>query len=886
MSALQPNGISPNNRTGERPCPHCSKPCSDASQYCPSCGFPVGTVLSRGGDKFIGTTLPAGYHILELIGVGGMGRVYRAEQSVLGRTVAVKIIHPQLLADDNSAVRFLTEARAASQLNHPNSISVFDFGRTDDGQPYLVMELLRGRDLAQVVHEEAPLLVPRIVDVLRQVLAALGEAHDLGIVHRDLKPENIILQPLRRGGDFVKVVDFGLAKLRADVPGTGVTSPGIVCGTPDYMAPEQGRGDHIDGRSDLYALGVMLFQLLTGRLPFEGETPTQVVMMHLSVPAPDPRQIAPRRDISAAMADVVKKALAKSAADRFQDAHEFSEALGRALDTQSNAVEIKTPVEALAPSLVAGETTICEACSYRVPVARYCCECSAPLPQERSLQFPPPFVGRRDDLQFLASRRPTGSSVLAARIVGEPGAGKSRLLEEFAQSMSSQGDHIINVEPDAHGARVAYSGLSSAIRALARLTPAVIEAEEFVDASSDARRGLHEIFRGPQRGDSRSPMERRHCLASALRWALVRGAARGPGLPVLLLDDLERMDGPSLHAFSDVLGDPPPVGALIVGAHAIGFDAGWGAERTVARRIEGLTPSDVRPLLSATALVPLREATLPLYLDQALRFQFEGGTEAPERLGDLIAQRLVTLDADARRVLQGLAILGFGAAISTVAELVQVDGIETAVNALLGRGMITVSAGCATFSHPLLRQLSLAGIPIEARRQLHRRALRIEDKKRGPLEVRAEHAYHCQEAFQALLLLEQVADRATAVGDTQAEVLALRRGLEVARREIARGELDDPMRAVLIFSRKLGASLTRAGDFADADGILQEALDLAGPTSPDRAKILGALAHVSYGRKRYEEALTRLKSAIAAAKAAGATDLESGLEETRRAWAP
>ena len=143
-----------------------------------------------------------------------MGRVYRAEQSALGRTVAVKIIHPHLLSDENSALRFMTEARAASQLNHPNSVSVFDFGRTDDGQPYLVMEFLRGKDLARVAYEEGPLPFGRIVDVLRQVLAALGEAHDLGIVHRDLKPENVILEPLRRGGDFVKVVDFGLAKLR------------------------------------------------------------------------------------------------------------------------------------------------------------------------------------------------------------------------------------------------------------------------------------------------------------------------------------------------------------------------------------------------------------------------------------------------------------------------------------------------------------------------------------------------------------------------------------------------------------------------------------------------------------------------------------------------
>ena len=262
-------------------------------------------------DKFIGKTLPGGHHILDLISVGGMGRVYRAQQSALGRTVAVKIIHPHLLSDENSALRFMTEARAASQLNHPNSVSVFDFGRTEDGQPYLVMEFLRGKDLARVAYEEGPLPFARIVECLRQVLAALSEAHDLGIVHRDLKPENIILEPLRRGGDFVKVVDFGLAKLRADAQAPSVTSPGIVCGTPDYMAPEQGRGDAIDGRSDLYSVGVILFQLLTGRLPYEADSPTHVVMMHLTIPVPDPRQVAP---IAVAKAQIEQSPVCSTAA--------------------------------------------------------------------------------------------------------------------------------------------------------------------------------------------------------------------------------------------------------------------------------------------------------------------------------------------------------------------------------------------------------------------------------------------------------------------------------------------------------------------------------------------------------------------------------------------
>src|SRR5579863_1239836 len=197
-----------------RLCPQCGTACDATHKFCPACGFPIGKVAASADDPLIGRTLPGGFLILELIGIGGMGRVYRAEQTTLGRTVAVKIIHPHLVGEENAAARFITEARAASRLNHPNSVGIIDFGKTADGQLYLVMEYLRGRDLARVTYEDGALPFRRIVSVMRQVLAALAEAHHLGIIHRDLKPENVILEPMRSGGDFVKVVDFGLAKMR------------------------------------------------------------------------------------------------------------------------------------------------------------------------------------------------------------------------------------------------------------------------------------------------------------------------------------------------------------------------------------------------------------------------------------------------------------------------------------------------------------------------------------------------------------------------------------------------------------------------------------------------------------------------------------------------
>src|SRR5271166_6308583 len=213
-------------------CPKCASLCPEEHDYCVSCGAEVAAALGRGDtDPLIGETFPGGYRVTHLVGVGGMGRVYCAEQVALGRTVAVKVVHPQLAGDELAAGRFLNEARAASRLSHPNSVAIFDFGQTDDGQPYIVMEYLRGRDLGQIAATEGPLPLKRVADVLRQTLAALEEAHALGIVHRDLKPDNIVLEPLRSGVDFVKVVDFGLAKILAETPtfaGGALTRPGLV----------------------------------------------------------------------------------------------------------------------------------------------------------------------------------------------------------------------------------------------------------------------------------------------------------------------------------------------------------------------------------------------------------------------------------------------------------------------------------------------------------------------------------------------------------------------------------------------------------------------------------------------------------------------------------
>jgi serine/threonine protein kinase len=807
------------------------------------------------GDKLVGQTLPGGYQILDLLSVGGMGRVYRAEQRALGRTVAVKVIHPHLLCDENSIVRFMTEARAASQLNHPNSVSVFDFGKTEDGQPYLVMEFLRGKDLARVSYEQGPLPFKRIVDVLQQVLRALSEAHDLEIVHRDLKPENIILEPLRRGGDFVKVVDFGLAKLKADASTPNVTMPGIVCGTPDYMAPEQGRGDPIDGRSDLYGVGVVLFQLLTGRLPFESENPTQVVLMHLSAPVPDPTEIAPERNIPAPLVRVVQKALEKNAGDRYQDALEFSNALEAAM------LEIQNASQAQLTSLRPGGAVECPACLANVPAARFCCDCGERLPSKEDRpsklapalpQLPLRLYAREEDLDWLERGRLDDAALLSAyRLVGDAGMGKTRLLKEFLERATAEGDLVVEASPDPYGAEVAFHTLRQAISGLTGVRAAPGSRQKWREAGDEEQRGLTEIFGSGDAPRSIPPSQRREDIYLAFRWALDRAVARSRGSRVILaVEDLERVDTASLGAFRDALRNYRASRPLLfVATHSSIFDPDWGPSSpsrtlsglpaSVLSRIMGNRPSAERLSIEELA----KRAVSPLYVDQVIRFLTEGGSEPPSRLADLIAHRLGTLKPAARQVLQALAVLGDRAEIESLSAVLGEDVDIDASLELVGEGdMIERSGQQVSLRHPLFREVILLATPAGVRIELHRRTIRLFDKQGAPIEARAMHAFHSQESLEALLLLEQIAERAMLRGDEPAAVNALRRGLDLSRRELYRGELDDPMRAMAIFGRKLGDALTQAGNFADAEGVLREALDMTGPTGTDRAQILASLA--------------------------------------------
>jgi tRNA A-37 threonylcarbamoyl transferase component Bud32 len=267
------------------------------------------------------------YRITAKLGEGGMGMVFRAEHPVIGRRAALKAIHPEFAVSAEVISRFVYEAKAISQIGHEHIVDVTDFGRTPEGDFYFIMEYLSGEALAEGIHRDAPMEPGRALAIAAQIADALGASHAHGIVHRDLKPENVFLISRAGTRDFVKVLDFGLAKLVNGDPMTArETSAGMIMGTPYYMAPEQCEGRaQVDHRADIYALGVMLFEMVTGKVPFGGDSSGEILLKQVSMRAPAARALVP--DLPEALDVLLHRALAKNPDDRFQSMEEFRAAL-------------------------------------------------------------------------------------------------------------------------------------------------------------------------------------------------------------------------------------------------------------------------------------------------------------------------------------------------------------------------------------------------------------------------------------------------------------------------------------------------------------------------------------------------------------------------------
>ena len=326
---VQPGAVAPVAR-----CPVCLVPASPSDAYCSRCGAALLANAAPERDPLLGAVIDARYRVMERLGQGGMGAVYLAEHVGIGKRVAVKVLRAHLRTQPELVRRFRREALVVSKLTDAHTITVFDFGIWE-GLIYFVMEYLRGEDLGKVLEREGRLEPARALTIAHQICSSLSEAHTAGLVHRDLKPENVFLLRTSNGEEWVKVLDFGLAKTVRENPdladprgdATFQTAHGALLGTPYYMAPEQVKGDPVDGRTDLYALGALIYRMMTGDYPHTGRTPMQVLESHLSGIVRPVTETAPGVRVPEGAETLVRRMLAREQIDRPGTAGEVAEAL-------------------------------------------------------------------------------------------------------------------------------------------------------------------------------------------------------------------------------------------------------------------------------------------------------------------------------------------------------------------------------------------------------------------------------------------------------------------------------------------------------------------------------------------------------------------------------
>jgi serine/threonine-protein kinase len=880
------------------------------------------------GDKFV---------LRELIGTGATGHVFRADQTTLGRTVAVKVLRDHLASDPEVVRRFHDEALAASRLNHPNTVAVIDYGQTDDGRLYIVMEYLRGRTLTQLLRGEPRVSLSRAVALASQVLDALEEAHAAGVVHADLKSDNIMVEPLRTGNDLVKVVDFGIARIMERELERAITSDGspspsseprAICGTPEYMAPEVILGAELTGAADQYGAAIVLYELLTGVTPFAGGGTLEVLTRQLRELPPPIIERRPDLKVPPAFEDALRRALSKAPEDRFPGVAELRAALQAAVSIRPT-VGIPQDSELF---------RVCPACAARNPSRfKFCPECgeridglgAAPAlpdpitgglkplggdPRTETLRwappvpelFPLPLIGRGEELSTIETFLAGAGTVPTMIIVGSIGAGSSRLVQETAARATDAGSHVIVAGPDPSGLAQTFYPVRAAVAAVLDL-PAVctldvlIERLEAAGLSHRDAPGIAELL-GQEGALSQLDVavRRRECFAATLR--VLRAAAWRGGRAALMFEDVDEYDQLSADLIKRLVEHPidSPVRVLITTrpqhadrwpASAVRLVLGalsasalvTMAEHLRKAREVGLSTPEADALLLATA-------GEPAHLEHAVRHFFEGGDleDAPDNLADLVALRLARLPASVRVVLQAASVLGREAPLFALARVVADEGVEEAdlaasLQLLAAHGLIEPGGDVVCFSHPLICDVAYDAMPADIRRALHRAYAETLPPHVTPSAILGHHAEHAGLHDVAVVRLLAAGDEAERRFDDVGAAAMFQRALSSARRGLhgqdgAAGDPADRMRDMLTAAIKLAEALRQSGNFTLARGVLDEAGMLCDGTHRAlEAQLKRAQAHLALAMGAPHRALAPIREAIGLAMTTGSLELLAAL---------
>ncbi|MEZ4365152.1 MAG: protein kinase [Kofleriaceae bacterium] len=833
----------------------------------------------------VGRVLADKFRLTACIGLGGTGAVYRAEQIALGRSVAVKILKEEMAADARLGLRFRDEAMAASRLNHPNTVSIIDYGQTPDGLLYLAMEYLKGPTLTQLIAREQPLAPATVLDIVSQILAGIEEAHLAGVVHADLKSDNIIVDQRRAGADVVKIVDFGIARLM-NAPAAGEER---VTGTPEYMAPEVIGGSPPGYAADLYAVGIIFYELLVGHTPFVGGTTVDILARQLKGEVPSLSAARPDVPAPAEFDALTRRALAKQPGDRF-----------------SSAPAMRTAVQALLTKVVGGAPALdleCASCGAQCqPTFRFCPQCAMPRSPTARVATPEPaprptidlrsvmplpLVGRDAAHAQVAAHLRSITGPRALLVVGPTGVGRTRLIADASVEVAAAGAlTLYQVGADPTGLTATYYPVRALLAALLGL-PAVCAEADLKAAVRQLGLDDADLFGIAQLFGHASPLaelepvvRRRETIAATLR-VIEAVAAQAP--TAIVFDDVDRYDGPSLEVLRRLAEAGPSAPAVVIVVEPAPA-AAWPEElpRLVVEPLdeEGVAQI-VRHLaldaeVASAATLLAHSGGLPGHVEQLIRFLNEGGQqgEAAMPLADLIAARLSMLPQATLELCQSVAVFGVEADLDVVRASTLVADIDAAVADALDHGLLVEHDEVLRFASVLVRDVVYDATPANVRRALHATAATAIGERAADAYVLGHHHVLAGHAARAVRLLVLAGDHAILQLDELGAAEIYQRALVAVRDALRVGgdDGDDLAGDFVEVSAKLADALRARGDLGLARGVLGEARTWAeGPRA--EAAIDRAMAAVAAAEDDHPGAATLLRRAIGKAISGGATNL-------------
>ena len=877
----------------------------------------MGAQEPQSGNELIGRILGGKFKLRCLVGAGSSGTVYQADQITLGRTVAVKLLNPELASDQRLVSRFHDEALAASRLNHPNTVSVIDYGQAEDGLLFIVMEYLRGVTLTRMIREESPFRPERLVEVASQILSGLEEAHEAGVVHADLKADNIVVERRRGGWYLVKVVDFGIARI-IGAP-RSKEDESTICGTPEYMSPEVISGNDPTFASDLYAVGVTLYEMLTGVTPFVGGSSIEVLTRHIRETPIAPSARCPERSIDSKLEACVMRALAKHPNDRFASATEFRKAL------EATLVQRQTRTE---------DQILCSGCGvYSAARFRFCPECgyprgavvqqeasyfdtvpllaSAPVPvapvpggfkdpptlhdaagagaarAEADVGgsiFPLPLIGRDTALDaILEFVDGSGSTMLA--LFGPTGMGRTRLLQEARERLEDHPDVTLYCgTEDPTGLKAPFYPIRNLVASVLALPPVcpydrLSAGLELLGLSRRDLPGVAELFgHHGELWQLEPEVRRRELFASTIR--VLRAATDGRGKAVFLLDDVDRYDQPSRALLEALAALEDESNLRVVVTHSPELADSW-PECVVRLGLPALDEDDFAGLavhleqlgrdnLPSARTMAVRTRGNPTHLQHLMRFLVEGGQidQAPTQLADLIAERIAGMPHPARVLCQSAAVFGNEVHRDLLRHALRqrLEGaaLKTALSVVKARGLMYERPDSQTlaFGHNLIRDVVYDATPADVRRELHANAIKaLEPTTADPLPLghHYELAGHFEKAAQLLL---RAGDDAIHQLDDAGAIALYQRAHAIAR-QLMLAEIDGPHRInFVVLSVKLADALRVNGQLTLARGIVEEAKASSRGAPRLEAQLLQASAHLNVCEHRYSDAIEALDRGI------------------------